>query len=498
MSAIKAQGIHFWDYSKDAEMIEAGKDIPRYLINKIDVSDYFVAVVSHNSLNKNTGRFTRYEMEYALKKGYLDDGRFILVYIPDRKGKYSDIGIVFPQLKDIKHLDFSNDSVETYVGLQEEICHSINKVYIPEKLAHDRLPFQQLFNDEVYWFAHNNSSHVALTKIIGEFNEYFLQEDWDRAYFLISYFISSCQYKIPKYQITYPWIVKAVCEQTMGYDDEAEKSYTEVLMTDPKNPDALGGLGMVHLVRQDHKEAQENFLKAESNSKGLQVKVEHLNYLMAKVSAGDNLTGADMKFIDSLDENDFIGQDRITVLIHKAVAYFYNGDFIQARINFQCAGTDNLVYPKDLIYYHLTLMSLGEPAEAEKVMKRRIDGLKTDDQILNQREIILQLAIFYCESNRISKCERLFTKYLMNPGVRNREIMIRYAQIMAMMQNKEQARQTCKEMMEGDDIGLAKTKADLYFDGFAQYILENHERARYDYEKSGAWAEFYDQVLQLG
>jgi tetratricopeptide (TPR) repeat protein len=94
------------------------------------------------------------------------------------------------------------------------------------------------------------------------FNKAFQREDWDQAHFLVSLFIDSCRYHIPRYPVFYPWIVKAVCERHLGLTDAAEKSYLEARRVNPKDENVYGGLAAVYCDQQRWDEGRRCYEKA--------------------------------------------------------------------------------------------------------------------------------------------------------------------------------------------------------------------------------------------
>ena len=111
---------------------------------------------------------------------------------------------------------------ESIVQFTVKVCQVIGKRYVPPIVAHPNLPFRDLFRKEIAEMdimaemndrekrAHSNKNHTEIMIILGEFNEYYKQENKDigRALFLITYFLMSWEYKRVRYNPFYPWIVK--------------------------------------------------------------------------------------------------------------------------------------------------------------------------------------------------------------------------------------------------------------------------------------------------
>jgi hypothetical protein len=78
---LKSQGIDVWDYSPRGEEIPLANPITEYLEKQIDASDYFIAVASASSTDKDIGRFTHHEVTAAIRKGMLSGNRILPVVL---------------------------------------------------------------------------------------------------------------------------------------------------------------------------------------------------------------------------------------------------------------------------------------------------------------------------------------------------------------------------------------------------------------------------------
>ena len=208
MSGLASQEINFWDYSNEIQEIEAGEAITERLKKEIDECDYFIAVISLNSTDSQIGKFTRFELEYAVERNCPEENKIIPVVIRTKEGDIPEYKGIYKSLKNIKYEEFELKNVKSYVKMLKGICNQSGHIYIPRIEAHHRLPFWKFFRDEVVELAHSNAE---LMSILGEFNEYFKKGNIEKAYFLISFFIDYFKYKLQDKEIFYPYIVKAVC-----------------------------------------------------------------------------------------------------------------------------------------------------------------------------------------------------------------------------------------------------------------------------------------------
>ena len=285
MAGFKSQNIDFWDYSNDIDEIKSGEVILERLTKEINSIDFFVAIISNSSTDPEIGKFTRLEVQYAINQGMLESGKIIPIAL-QRKGDHliQYIG-PYKELESLLHHNFEVQNSESYFGILRAITNRLQISYIPIIEEHPRMPFWGKFRNEVMALAQSNTTHVNLMTTLGKFNEYMKTYKYYEAYREISYFIEAAPYQIAGYRPLYPYIVKAVCAQELNYIEEAEKSYNDALLNDPKNPDALGGLGIIGMYYGNYDRAADWFEAASKNSDPDQARMERINKVVAVLSA---------------------------------------------------------------------------------------------------------------------------------------------------------------------------------------------------------------------
>jgi hypothetical protein len=247
MAGFRSQNITFWDYSDEDWSIDMTDMILSRLKKEIDQCDYFVAVVSKESLDPGIGHFTRLEVAYALEEKKLHLANRVLTIELEGIKTFDYTGPYLP-LKDFMHFELiwnedKGKSIISYIGLMKQICRSVGVDYLPRISPHHRMPFWERFREEIRGYDHRIASHIELMGNLGEFNEFFKLKLYPEALKSISHFIFTCEYTLPEYCLLYPWIVKGVTEQFLGKNTEAIESFKKALETETENPDALAGLG---------------------------------------------------------------------------------------------------------------------------------------------------------------------------------------------------------------------------------------------------------------
>ena len=166
MSGLQFQDFNFWDYSDELQQIHLTEEIRARLKKEIDECEYFVAIISKNSTNKDIGHFSLFEVDYAVNKKQLHlENRVIIIELEDIEK--SDYQGPYSKLKGFLHHnliwnDFIKESIKSYISLIKGICQTTGKLYVPQITPHHRLPFWEKFRNEVVEFAQSNHSHAFL------------------------------------------------------------------------------------------------------------------------------------------------------------------------------------------------------------------------------------------------------------------------------------------------------------------------------------------------
>src|SRR5687768_10731801 len=67
------QRVDFWDYGDAGQELHPGESLQPALAAKIDSSDYFVAIISANSINRTISNAPFFEVRYAIDSGKAND-----------------------------------------------------------------------------------------------------------------------------------------------------------------------------------------------------------------------------------------------------------------------------------------------------------------------------------------------------------------------------------------------------------------------------------------
>jgi len=540
MSGLRGQQFDFWDYSDEIEAMSLTEEIRVRMRREMDTCDYFIACVSKKSTDETTGTFTRFELAYAIQEKRMHEaGRVFIIELDNVT--LSDYTGPYEALKGYLHVDylrdsFSGRSIPSYISVLKKVCQATGRKYIPQVSPHPRLPFWEEFREEVTAFSHANHTHIFLNGVLGEFNEYFKAHMFGKAYDAIVYFLASCHYYLPEYRPVYPWIVRAVTEQELGKHREAMNSYQSALESDPVNPVAWGGLGMCHHMGGDYQQAVDCFHKAVKFSKGVQAINERLNMVTSKLSGRIRPDAEELSFIRNLDPEEVIVMDqedlsrkgiigsgdhpewkealnsrfteqRQRILMTRAHSYFCEATeswFADSSRKYtQMMETAYNIYkyqvPEEQIpdaghitYLYMIARQLNK-IHPEEILYRAIER-EDPRQTLDKRFLTEYLAENYIAENDPYESISIFESRLIKEKPLKRTLVF-YAIALKNAGKKNRYNEVCEDILNPEKSGLPLTPEDYYWNGLANYLLGNTSRARYDFERSSGYMDWYAELF---
>ena len=493
MAGLKLQNLDFWDYSNELEKLRVGSNLQDSLKEKILHCTYFIAVISQNSVDREIGKWTRLELDFALSLGFLEghDGRKIIPIVMKDNRPSKLIGS-FEKLQDTIYLEITLKDDYNYHTSLDAVCKQLNCKYDPLDEAHPRLPFWKFFRDEVYYLSHAASSHIQLMVILGQFNQHFKHENWQQAYFLISYFISTCQYLISDIEIFYPLIVKAVCERHLNKLYAAEKSYLQADKVRPNNENVLGGLGGVYRQMGDLQRAKKMLERALIECPPGMNSDEKINLTIVLIELNEKIPAELISFFLNLNPQEY-KQDSFKILNTQGILYYLQKNFDRSDQIFKELENDGSADTATVSYHYLCKKEFDPNQEILNYLFKMIKLADKTGKI-NKTRIYLYIADTYLEMGETGKALKIYENNLLNSVNVDRYILIRYARIQNHLMNSTEVQKICHRILSEYFFPPPKTHSDFYYDGFAQYLLGNEERAKYDFERSNNFDQYYKNL----
>ncbi|MBN2103768.1 tetratricopeptide repeat protein [bacterium] len=480
---LKSQNIDIWDYSHRGEEIPLGGHIPTVLREQIDQSDFFITVLSKYSMDPEIGRYTTLEVEYVLSKGWQRQGRILpLLLLNHKPGKWAD---GYESLRDTMYLEVDTENPKCFEEAVAKIAKHLSVPYIPLFIAHSRLPFSGRFDEEIKGWNLPNAVYQELMLIIHDFSHHYAEYDYIAAEKHITYFLLYCGYNIPGLKPYYPLIVKGVCHLHLGEFAEAEQAFLDAVHHPLCDENSYGGLGQVYFRQKRYEEALKAFnqaLKMCPPEHNLEI---WFNILGALIQSGQEIT--DFSFLDAFDVSALSESERINYLNMKSIAFYKKKDYDKA-LNFLTAMRQQKTYNvTTVIYIHLVLKEMENQEDALAILEEESDHFT--ESLLDH-----YLALFYFYLGMDQKAIKVYEEKLLHYRPPSRQFTIEYARIMKYY-DQLKMRRVCEEVLNRDYFPIPKTKEDFFYDGYANFLLENHERAKYDYERSEDFCDqYYNQL----
>ncbi|MBN1927642.1 MAG: TIR domain-containing protein [Prolixibacteraceae bacterium] len=496
MSGFRSQNIDFWDYSDEIQSIEAGQSIPERLLKEIKNADYFVPIISTNSIDPEIGKFTHLEVSYALKLGFEKKGKIIPIELQRKGDRQIQYQGEYEKLHDLKHENFELQNVTTYIEVLQAVSNRVKIPFIPFVVALPRLPFWQKFRDEVMTLFHSNSTHVQLMTVLAKFNQYFKDKNYEVSLKEIRFFTASIYYHLPEEKVVYPFIVKAVNELELGLIEEAEASFQEALNHDPHNADALGGMGMINNYLGSYEKAAEYFEKASIHSTDPdQARNERVNRITAILSGRltQQFTPEEQAFISNINLANLKEDEKAFTLKAKAAVYYHTSQFARAVELYQKLDAEGtLDETGSIAYYYLSVRMAGKP-NPQNILIKYIELGKNKN--INKDILREYLANFYFDTGAFKKGDALYRNYLLPPHKKSLETMANYALQLYRMNKAQLCNDLCRQATQLEEFSLPRNPAEFYYCGLIQYLSGEETKARYDFERSHNFGVWYRELF---
>jgi tetratricopeptide (TPR) repeat protein len=171
----------------------------------------------------------------------------------------------------------------------------------------------------------------------------------------------------------------------------------------------------------------------------------------------------------------------------KGIALFKQKEFKSAKGVFEKMENEHRYNSTTVIYHYLTLEKLGEKAAGLALLER--ESVKFD-----AITIYHYLAHAYWHDCLDDQAIQVYENRLLKLQPHSRQFWLEYAR-MVKPGNPEKMKTACRRVLDGQSFPLPRTAGDFFYDGFANFLLGEHQRARYDFERSGDYCSYYyDQI----
>lgn len=492
-SALEIQNVLVWDYSDEGQELPIAQDLGASLKAKIDSCEYFIAVISPNSVDENIGSDPYLEVRYAIDSGKGKNNRILPLLLDAPSDQWLTL---YEELKRVLWIPFKDDGAERFEDTIRRICDWLSAPYIPPSLKDPRVFFANLFLEELRGKTLNNAQFVKLLKgMNGSANE-LLMNDWSGVKEKTSFFLNLAAQIAPEVPFHYPLVIKGLCELELGQLEDAEQTFLHAAnityeVPPPLLPLGFAGLGHTYFSQQRFDKSLEAFQQAIDLQPQDQPHDSYLqfNYFAALISSGGILL--DEKMLDLFDPAQLSAEERLKVTTLKAELSYKKGSYQEAISAFSGLSWNDLG-EASAIYYSLTLQANGEPEKAIEVLRFAANRTKSTNLYHYLADAYLGVSDL---RNAVSIYEDVLCR-VAQPSDFARQILVEYAQIIRVSEGENKKfREACERAVNVKLLPSPQSKADWFFTGFAYHLLGRSDLARHYYDNSSGFsAQYYDEL----
>lgn len=489
-AALEIQEISVWDYSDQGQELILGRNLRASLTEKIDLCEYFVAIISPSSIDKDLSKAPYLEVRHAINSCKLANNRILPLLLDNPP---SDWLRLYPELESILRINLEGGSEVPLEDAIRRICEWLSVSYAPSSLKDSRVFFTELFLQEIHGQQLGNADFVQLLRIMNSCAGKMLAEDWEGAKEKTNLFLGLVREMVPDARFHYPLVIKGVCELQLKNFKNAEKTFLEATTNHSTTSNPLLGLGYAGLGHTYA--ALERF---DESLRAFQKAVEQygadeylrFNHQVAILSAG-GLT-LDESVLDGFDLTKLRPEERIRLVTLKGALHYQKGNFFEAIRAFSGLDSQTLDEPS-AIYYALALQEHGEFEKAFEILS--VVGAKT-----RSPNVFHHLADAYLKAGDLGSASRVYEDHLCaltEPTDFARQLLVEYAQIIRLVKGDTSAefRDACERVVDFEVFPPPQSKADCFFIGFAYHLLGKNVLAKHYYAiSSGFSVQYYDQL----
>jgi len=490
-AALEIQEISVWDYSDQGQELILGRDLRASLKEKIDLCEYFIAIISPSSIDQQLSDAPHREVRHAINSCKLANSRILPVLLDN---PHSEWLCLYPELEPILRIKLEDESEVQLEDATRRICEWLSVSYAPSSLKDARVFFTKLFLEEIHGQKLANADFVQLLRIMNSCANKMLADNWEGAKEKTELFLGLVREMVPDGKFHYPLVIKGVCDLQLKDFKNAEKTFLEAtanhsITSNPLLGLGYAGLGHTYAALERFDESLRAFQKAVEQHGA----DEYLrfNHQVAILSAGG--LALDESVLDGFDLTKLRPEERIRLVTLKGALHYQRGNFREAIRAFSGLDSQTLDEPS-AIYYALALQEHGEFEKAFEILS--VVGAKT-----RSPNVFHHLADAYLKAGDLCSASRIYEDHLCvltEPTDFSRQLLVEYAQIIRLVKGYRSAefRDACERVVDFEVFPPPQSKADCFFIGFAYYLLGKSDLARHYYSISAGFSvQYYDQLL---
>ena len=492
-AGLRIQRVDVWDYSDAGQELTAGAWLNDGIRNKIDSCDYFVAVISANSIAAPTPVL---EVRYAIDSGKAKD-KVVPILLNNPPAEWATL------YKELAHLVWipitTNDDRQMDKAIRR-ICERLSIPYIPPALMDPDVFFSKPFFREIESKQLENATFIQLERSMNTAGLELLNKKqdhidrWARIKDTMTSFYGRANQDAPNQPFFYPEIIRGVAELQLSQFESAEKSFRVVTNREHIGEEWLGlafaGLGHTYFSMERFEDSVTAFQRAVDLLKG--DKKVRVNYLTALAYA--NGLVLDDEVGELLKDKTLSAEDRTKLLTLRGIIEYKQGRYRSSVESFAQLDHDDLSETAAL-YYVFALREYGEEYKALEILETTAHRIKSGNLFHHLAHAYLRIG----DAPGAAKIYETTLLSIVTPADFARQNLVEYAQVLKLIEGPAsvKARKACERAVDFAVFPQPQSKSDCFFTGFAFYLLGNDQFARYFFQASSGFSKEYYDKLEL-
>ncbi len=490
---IAAHEVSLWNYQSREQEIAVGAPLERTLQQQIDASQIFVPVVSSSAFRS---KYVLLELTHALNNR--NRNRPISIWplvseelIEKPVERWPD---GFQPVADVKSQLIQFESTSSLEKAMVAFCKRFEIEYHPPTPDLFRFPFMSRFVREVQRRCPRQREYEIdvyrkLMILLSQFSESVERKDYRLASREIRHFISTCEYEFAEQDFYFPYVAKGVCELLQNQLAEARETFESLRNHPQVDENVFGALGAICQQQGEHDAAVKEYRQAlQRDPTDFAAK---LGVAVNSAMNGQRLPFRSDLILDEISRHE--EELRQAGVNPSGVTAFFLDH--SGQTDAAIATLEELV--REDAVNTTYVIQLAQLLEKSGRRKKAIELLHRFQNRDAGPQIIHHLATYYGYEGDEENAIRYFDK-LVKDYPNNRQFHMEAAQVLWQVGKKKKAKTLAAEVISGPRFGLPASAEDFYYDGFANWICGNVNRAEYDFERSGfpvSW--HYSALLEM-
>jgi tetratricopeptide (TPR) repeat protein len=475
MARFQLQDMDVWDYSNFAQDIPLGESVKSRLRQQIDDSAHFIAVVTAASIDPETGKFPRFEWEYAHKRGK----RILPVVIQPFSPTNLSPELKF--LEDAKHLPFDAGDGDNYERSFARLCEEMGVQYKPPSLGDPRVIFAPRFDREIRGLAIPAEHRILLRRWIDEFTQQYVAGDWANARETITLCIGLCKRYLKGAVLYYPVVLLALCQMHEGRVEDALSTLTPLLTHPLADENVWAAVGQIHFLRGEFQEALEMFAIAKQKCPPGEDWEARFNLLATYLELG-RLEEASAAF-SGFDFESRTDDDKVKIANLQAEIFSRMNDWdsaIEVLRGLYDSKKGNAA----------SALQLARAYERSGKATLATQVLASEAERLRDNNLYHHLAALHKRRREPLRALEIYRRRLLDDPDRPTQMLTDYALILRSLGRSDEFQEVCRRAIA---LPRPQSGSEFYFRGLAHYLLGSEEHARALFEESNSQEPYYSE-----